>query len=148
MQMLRSLVSRTLVVSSASAAVSNCGAPVMPAAPAAESAFSNRRRVNVTGIRNLSRFMCSNLQLVFEFVEKMPVGAVGNDLLRAGLDEASFVQAQSIISDSILGIVFEPCAVENTAQRIEVVIVPGREASIDHALRDPLRLAGAEICPF
>src|SRR6266446_2705582 len=91
-QMTGCLISRTVVVSSAPSAACNGGAWSRPAAPANERVVKNRRRVWVIGIRvPPCQRLC--LQLAFELVQEAPIGAVGDDLLRARLDEARFVQA-------------------------------------------------------
>src|SRR6266478_6416619 len=65
----------------------------------------------------------SRLHLAFELVQEAPIGALGDDLLRARLDEARFVQTQGIESDRVLGVVFPPFVVRQPAERLQRVIV-------------------------
>src|SRR2546423_10747671 len=67
----------------------------------------------------------SPLQLAFELVEKTPVGVVGDDLLRARLDEAGLVQPQRVEPDSVLGVIFPPFVVCILVERLQGVIVAG-----------------------
>src|SRR5258708_26341799 len=63
------------------------------------------------------------LQLLLQFVEEPPVGALGEDLLRARLDHARFVQPESIESRRVLGIVLTPFAVRQLLHRLQRVVV-------------------------
>src|SRR5690349_14973334 len=58
---------------------------------------------------------CSCLQLALQFVEKAPIGVLGDDILRNRFDPADFMQAQRIVTDRVLGIVFPPFVVGNIA---------------------------------
>src|SRR6516162_4535169 len=107
MQMTGCFINRTVVVSSTPSAARNGGPRTRPAAPANERVVKNCRRVWVTGIRvPPCQRLC--LQLAFELVQEPPIGALGDDLLRARLDDSRFVQAQGIEPDGILGVVFPP----------------------------------------
>jgi hypothetical protein len=53
----------------------------------------------------------SRFQLAFDLVEKTPVGAVGDDFLRARLDQACFVHAQGIEPHRVLGVPLAPFVV-------------------------------------
>src|SRR5262245_58263592 len=77
--MLVPFVRRTVVVSSCPSAVNPRGAPTRLAAPASDSVVRSRRRVCVIDILNPSSPSRSRLQLAFEFVQKPPIGAVGDD---------------------------------------------------------------------
>jgi hypothetical protein len=55
-------------------------------------------------IRHLLRQRDSGLQFTFELVEEAPVGALGNQLVRAGLDHPRLVQAQSLEPQRVLGV--------------------------------------------
>src|SRR5947207_12124953 len=77
----------------------------------------------------------SCLQLAFELVQETPVGAVGNDPLRARLDEPHFVQPQGVKPDGVLGIIFPPFIVRNVTQGLDGIIVARGKAAIDKLLR-------------
>src|SRR5215472_8970403 len=102
MQMLRSFTSLTLVVSSGSSATA-CRAGTRPAAANDARVARNRRRLCTIGINVSPRL---GLQLAFELIQEAPIGAFGNDLLRARLDHAHFVQAERVKPDRVLGVVF------------------------------------------
>src|SRR6516225_4018343 len=95
---------RTAVVSRASSAASTCGTRISAPALASDTALRNWRRVAVIGIGNPPFFWRSRFQLAFELIQKPPVGAVGDDLLRRRFDEASFALAQSIEPDGVFGV--------------------------------------------
>src|SRR5437660_4026031 len=82
----------------------------------------------------------SSLHLAFELVEEAPIGSLGDDLLRARLDEARFVQTQGIESDRVLGVVFPPFVVRQPAERLQRVIVSFCKAAIDQQSRSTRRL--------
>jgi len=132
------------VVSSTPSAARNGGPRTRPAAPANERVVKNCRRVWVTGIRvPPCQRLC--LQLAFELVQEPPIGALGDDLLRARLDESRFVQAQGIEPDGILGVVFPPFVVRQPAESLQRVIVSFCKAAIDEQPRSARRLGRAQI---
>src|SRR5208282_5594203 len=88
---------------------------------------------------------CSRLQLAFELVEKAPVGALGDDLLRVGFDETQFMQPKGVVPDRVLGVVFPPFVVGDIAQRLQREVVASGETPVDQPLRDGGRVAGAEV---
>src|SRR5207247_9467573 len=53
------------------------------------------------------------LQLFLQLVEEAPVGALGNDLLRAALDDSDFMKAKRIEPHGVLWIVFPPLPVHD-----------------------------------
>src|ERR1700736_3020878 len=87
----------------------------------------------------------SRLQLAFELVQEAPIGAVRDDLLRARLDEAGFVQAQGIESDRVLGVVLPPFVVRQPAESLQRIIVSLCKAAIDEQSRSARRLGRAQI---
>src|ERR1700746_173865 len=87
---------RTAVVSSASSAASAGTGRSKAAAPANESVVRKLRRVCIIGIVVLPPSQGSRLQLAFELVQKAPIRAVGDDLVRARLDQARLVQPQRV----------------------------------------------------
>src|SRR6516164_10684181 len=72
----------------------------------------------------------SRLQLAFQLVEKAPICAIVDDLLRARFDHAGFVQAQRVESEGVLVIVFAPPVVRQLAQCLQSIIVTRRETAI------------------
>jgi hypothetical protein len=66
-----------------------------------------------------------------QLVQKAPIGAVGDDLLRARLDETHFVQPQRIEPERVLGVVFTPFVIRIVVQRLQRVIIALRETPID-----------------
>src|SRR5205823_3687109 len=137
-QMLGIFGSRKVVVSSAPSAARACGARMRPTAPAAARPPTKRRRVWISGIG--SPPLRSRLQLAFQLVEEAPVGAVGDDLLRARLDEAQFMQTERVKPQRILRVVFPPFIVGELAQRLESIVIPTGKAAIDEHSGDPRRL--------
>src|SRR6266478_4368015 len=87
----------------------------------------------------------SRLQLAFELVQEAPIGALGDDLLRARFDEARFTHAQCIEADRVLGIVVAPFVIRNTGQGLESVVITRGEPAIDEPLRGARRFTGAEL---
>src|ERR1700730_57863 len=139
------LGSRTLVVSTGASAASAGAARRKPAAPANDSVVRKCRRVCVVGIGNLPFPLRSRLQVALELVQKAPIRAVGDDLLRGRLDEAHLMKPQRIIADRVLGIVFAPFVVRNLVQRLQGIIITRGESAIDKPLRGAGRVGGAEI---
>src|SRR5262249_27443522 len=72
---------------------------------------------------------CSRLQLALELVQKTPIRAVGDDLLRSRFDQADVAQAQSIVPDRVLGVVFAPFVTILT-QRLEGIVVARGETTV------------------
>src|ERR1041384_3194985 len=55
------------------------------------------------------------LQLPLELVQKAPVRALADDLLRARLDHACLVKAERVEADAVLGVVLAPAGVRQLA---------------------------------
>src|SRR5437899_2674385 len=70
----------------------------------------------VRGIFSLAQASLSSLQLALELVQETPIGAFGDDLIRARLDEAGVAQAQRIKAQGVFGVVFAPFVVRELAQ--------------------------------
>src|SRR5690242_8598658 len=87
----------------------------------------------------------SRLHLALEFVEEAPVGVLGNELLRVGLDQSGFLHAQRVKPERVLGIIVAPDVVPDLAQRLQRIIIARRVSSIDEQLRRALGLGYAEI---
>src|SRR5215469_5950533 len=106
MQIAGYLVRRTAVVSRAASAASTRGARTRLPAPASDNAVKKWRRVCFISTAK-PPFPCSSrLQLAFDLVEKAPIGAVGDDLLRARFYETRLAHAQRVEPQRILGVVF------------------------------------------
>src|SRR6516164_10428774 len=85
---------------------------------------------------------CSRFQLAFELVEKMPIGAVGNNLLRGRLNEARVAQAQRIEPQRVFGVILAP-SVTLFTQRLEGIVIVRSEATIGEPLRCACRFSRA-----
>src|SRR6516164_3234956 len=75
-------------------------------------------RVGVRGAFTLMKTGLLRLQFAFELVQKAPIGAVGDDLLRARLDEVSFAHAQCVKTDRVLVVVLPPFVVRQFAEHL------------------------------
>src|SRR5580704_12428749 len=136
---------RIAVVSSGRSAPSARGSRTRPAAPANERVVRNCRRVCVIGIGSLLFLQPLSLQLALELVQEAPIGALGDDRVRVGLDHAGFVQTKGVIAQRVLGIVFPPLVILDFLKRCERVIVAVRKAAIDDRSGRSRRLGRAEI---
>src|SRR5215472_9449035 len=134
---------RTVVVSRGPSAASARRVRIRLVAPAAATPPRKPRRVWISATASLPPFSC--LQLAFEFAQKAPIGSVGDDLLRARLDEAGIVQSQGIEPDRVLGVVFPPFVVRQPAESLQRVIVALCKAAIDEQSRSARRLGRAQI---
>ena len=67
----------------------------------------------------------SCLQFPFQFVEEAPVGALGDDLLWARLDEARLVHAQGVEADRVRSVIISPSVVRDLVKRLERVVIAG-----------------------
>src|SRR6516225_1278545 len=92
-----------------------------------------------------SRRCCSRLQLVFEFIEKMPIGVFGDQLLWVGIDQTGLVQPQCVEADRVLGIQVAPNVVTDFAQRLQRIVVTRRNSSIDNQLRRTPRIGCTQV---
>src|SRR5215472_14625166 len=137
---------RTVVVSRGPSAAFARGARIRPAAPAAAMPPTKPRRVWISGIAHLP--LGSRLELALEFVEESRVGAIGDDLVRVGFDQPDLVQAEGIVADGVLGIVFAPFVVRQLAQRLTGIVVSRGEPALDEPLRGTSGVGGAEIDGF
>src|SRR5215475_10735116 len=99
---------RTVVVSSGPSVAFNPRASSKTALPAAERVARKRRRVCVVSIETFLVLSRSRLKLAFELVQKAPIGALGDDLLRRRFDEACVALAQSIEPDRVFGVILAP----------------------------------------
>src|SRR5207244_3829519 len=84
----------------------------------------------------------------FELVEETPVRAVGDDLLRARLDEPHFVQPKRIVPERILGVVFAPFIIGELAQRLQRIVIASGETTIDEPPRYTFRFSSTEVGGF
>src|SRR5215470_17734468 len=87
----------------------------------------------------------SSFQLSFELIEEAPIGAIGNDRLRARLDHSGLAQPKRIESHRILGVIISPFAVGDVAQGLKCIVIARRELPLDQPLRNHLGVADTEI---
>jgi hypothetical protein len=71
------------------------------------------------------------LQLALDLVEEAPVSAIGDERVGVRLDHAQLVQPQRIEAQCVLGVVIAPDDVADLPQRLDRVIVPVGEPSVD-----------------
>src|SRR5262245_62869795 len=91
------------------------------------------------------RPVASGLQLALELVEEAPVGALGDQRVRARLDHADLVQAQRVEAHRVLRVELAPAIVGKLPKRLQRVIVLRRPAAIDQTSRSPFRVGGADV---
>src|SRR5215510_2017739 len=94
------------------------------------------------------RRLTLSLQLLLELIEKTPVGAVGDDLLRARLDHPGLVQTQSIESNGIRRLVIAPLSIGHLCHRLHGIVVALDVSLVDEELRGLVRLQRAELGRF
>ena len=87
----------------------------------------------------------SNPQLFPDLLQEPPVRAGRDDLVGRRLDHAELAQTQRLETDRVLGVVLPPAAIGDVVQALPHIVVAGREAAIDQALRDPIGLGGANV---
>src|SRR5260370_4309629 len=78
-------------------------------------------------------------QLLLQLVEEPPVGALGEDLLRARLDHARFVQPEGIEPRGVLRVELSPLVVRQLLHRLQSVVV-----IISAVRHEPRRASGFE----
>src|SRR5262249_22303669 len=148
--LVENLGSRRLVVSGGASWASEPGTPMTPAAPADDSVARKRRRLWVVCM--VAHPFClgcaSAFQLALELIEEPPVGALGDDLLRARLHDAALVQAQSVEADGVFVVVVAPLVVGYLFERLERVVVLLGIALVDEQPRCPRRIGGADVRCF
>jgi hypothetical protein len=84
------------------------------------------------------------LQLLLQFVEEAPVGALGDDRLRGRLDHPCLVEAQGVEADGILRVVLAPSAIGDLLHGLEGERIGGLEALVHEELGGSVRLESAE----
>src|SRR5437899_4454393 len=89
----------------------------------------------------------SSLQLLLQLVQEAPVAALGDELLRAGLDHPGFVEAQGVEANSVFRIELAPSPVRDFPQRLTSILVLRlrRVSLVDEGPGDALRLLGAKL---
>src|SRR5712664_2519593 len=87
----------------------------------------------------------SRLQLAFELVQETPIGAVGDDLLRARFDQTDLAQAQRVEAHGVLGVVLPPFVVRQLAEGLQRIIVSLGEPALDEPPCGALRRRCAKI---
>src|SRR5712692_6317014 len=123
--------------------------PTKPAVPATASPRTKSRRLQLPV---LSLFMASSMRArrypfssFFQLVQEAPVGALGDDLLRARLDHPAFAHPQRVEAHRVLGIVLAPLAERDLLEHLQGVVVAGRLAFIHHELCDSFWLKGTHV---
>ena len=95
-------------------------ADLSPPSPAGDKEHLKRSRVRVGASAVAYQLFqaidpkTSSLQLLLQLVEKPPVRALGDDLLRARLDHADLVQAQGVEAQGVLRVVGAPSVVASS----------------------------------
>src|SRR6185503_12825961 len=77
------------------------------------------------------RSTSSSLELLSQLSQEPPVGALRNDLLRAGLDHSGFAQPQGIEAHRVLMVVFAPLAIGHFTHRLAGKVVAHCVALVD-----------------
>ncbi len=88
------------------------------------------------------------LQLLLQFLEEAPVGALGNKLLGAALDHPSLMEAEGVEAHRIFGIILTPPPVGQLLHHLKSRVVLLCEVLIDECLRGLLWLECAQIGAF
>src|SRR5215468_6242129 len=88
------------------------------------------------------------LQLLLQLMEETPVGALGDELLGAGLDHTGLVQTEGIEAYRILGVVLAPLVVGKLLHGLQGVAVVRRVALVYQQLGSPLRLPSTDVGRF
>src|SRR3954470_6898519 len=73
----------------------------------------------------------SRLHLALELIEKAPVGVLGNELLRVGLDQPGFLHTQCIEAERVLGIIVAPNVVPDLAEPLQCIVIARRIPLMD-----------------
>src|SRR5215813_4480972 len=98
----------------------------LPASISVASNQSGRRLTSFPLTLTLSRKgrgdICLSFQLFLELIEKAPVGALRNELLRSGFDHPHFTQPQSKEADAVLRAVLAPLPVGKLSYRLHGVL--------------------------
>src|SRR5437016_805689 len=117
-------------------AIAWTGAPVSTAAP-------------IRGIRpRAGRTLTLALQLPLQLVQEAPVGALRDDLLRAGFDHLGFVKSKGVEAHRVFRIVLPPDVIANLLHRLKGVGVVRCEPLVHDESRGPFRLEGAHVGRF
>src|SRR2546425_1365104 len=83
------------------------------------------------------------LQSLLQLIEKAPVGPLGDDRVRAALNDPRLVQAERVETDGVLGVVLPPFAVRDLLQGLQGVVVV--VAPVGDPPGGALGLEGAEV---
>src|SRR5262245_37739609 len=85
------------------------------------------------------------LQLLRQFVEETPVGALGQELVRGILEHPDLVEAQGVEAQGVLRAIFTPSTVGELLYDLKGMVIAFGKALVDHELRGLLGLAGTDI---
>jgi hypothetical protein len=88
------------------------GAGTMPA----KHNYADRHRLDAAVSSLLAHRLRSRFQLFLQLVKKSPIGALGDERLRGGLDHPYFMEAQTMKAQTVLGVVASPCVVRHLLQ--------------------------------
>src|SRR5262249_884544 len=87
----------------------------------------------------------SSFELLFQLVEDSPVGALGEDLLRARLDHAGLVKPERVEPERVRRVDLAPSRPRDLLQRLQDVILPHREPTLTER---PCRAGRLERTPL
>jgi hypothetical protein len=82
-----------------------------------------------------TRVQRSGFQFAFELVEKPPIAAIGNNLLRARLEHAQLMKVQRVEADCVFVVVFPPLVIQQFLKRLPRIVVAPRKPAIDEQPR-------------
>src|SRR6478735_6861676 len=97
---------------------------------------------SVTGCATTTR---SCLQLTLDLIEKAPIGASGNNLLRTRLDHTSLTKPQREEPDRVLRIELPPFGIRNVPERLQSRVIVCGIPIADQKPGHTFRLRDAQI---
>src|SRR5262249_8995195 len=98
-----------------------------------------------SGVRCPAGQSRSHLQLLLYLIEEAPVGTLGDNLLRTALDHADLMQARAVDAPGVSRIVLPPPAVGDLLQRLEGVLIAGRDPPVHKKPGSSFRLAATDV---
>src|SRR5215467_3343969 len=88
------------------------------------------------------------LQLLLELVEEPPVGAVGEDLLRARFDHPGFLEPDCVEAHGVGRVGDSPRVVRERLHRLQRAVIAGRVAVVHKKSSRPFGLERANVSCF
>ena len=79
------------------------------------------------------------LQLLLELGEEAPVGALGDEPLRAAREHPDLVQAQGVEAQGVLGAILPPLPIGDLLHDLEGIVIAPGIGVVDHELGRLLR---------